>query len=58
MTWVILGILLLLLCILIGFTVGRRLGYQDGIDQGRALAKIELRETTLRRGTCPICDRS
>ncbi|WP_161780700.1 hypothetical protein [Tumebacillus flagellatus] len=58
MTWGLLGILLLLLCILIGFTVGRRLGYQDGLDHGRALATIELRETTLRRGKCPICDRT
>jgi ABC-type microcin C transport system permease subunit YejE len=54
---VLLGILLLLLCILIGFSVGRRLGYYDGVEHGRALASIELREQSLREGTCPICDR-
>lgn len=55
---VLLGILLLLLCILIGFSVGRRLGYHDGVEHGRALASIELREQSLREGICPICDRS
>lgn len=51
------GVLLLLLCLLIGFSTGRRIGYRCGVVDGRALTKIELREESLRQGKCTICDR-
>jgi hypothetical protein len=51
-------VLVLLLCVLIGFSTGRRLGYRTGLKDGQALTKIELREDSLRKGVCPICDRS
>lgn len=49
-------LLLLLLSILVGYAVGRRIGYVNGLSGGRALSRIELREQSYRDGKCPICD--
>ncbi|MGZ4106920.1 MAG: hypothetical protein ACXVOI_07640 [Tumebacillaceae bacterium] len=51
-------VLVLLLTVLIGFSTGRRHGYRTGLKDGQALTKIELREDSLRKGACPICDRT
>lgn len=56
MTAWLLVCLALLLCLLIGFASGRRIGYARGVQEGRARSRIELREHSLRRGICPICD--
>jgi hypothetical protein len=46
----------LLLCLLIGYSTGRRIGYSRGLSEGRVRSRIELREESLRKGGCPICD--
>ena len=51
-------LLSLLVALLVGFASGRRMGFRSGLNEGRALARIELREQSLRRGVCPICDRA
>jgi len=50
-------VLILLLAALMGFALGRRVGYTRGVQAGKALCQIELREQSLRKGVCPTCDR-
>ncbi|ASS75385.1 hypothetical protein CIG75_10540 [Tumebacillus algifaecis] len=49
---------LFLLVVLIGYALGRRVGHVAGMREGRILSHIELREESLRKGVCPICDKS
>ena len=58
MYYVLVGVLLVLCCLLIGYAAGRRLGYLNGLQAGRALSRIELREQSYRQGVCPTCDRN
>jgi hypothetical protein len=58
MSYVLVGLLLVLCCVLAGFAAGRRLGYLNGLQAGRAMSRIELREQSYRQGVCPTCDRN
>ncbi len=41
--------------LLIGYIWGRRLGLQEGIKLGRVLAPLELRQQSLEKGYCLLC---
>lgn len=58
MTSVLLPALFLLFAALVGFAWGRRTGRSAGLQEGRILSRIELREESLRKGVCPTCDKS
>lgn len=46
---------LLLLAALAGHTLGKRRGRARGLSEGKALARLLLREEALLGGECPLC---
>ncbi len=50
--WIIVFVLVVLL---IGYIWGRRLGIEEGIKLGRALAPLELRQQSQEKGYCLLC---
>ncbi|KNF08916.1 hypothetical protein CLPU_5c02230 [Gottschalkia purinilytica] len=47
----------MLICMLIGYGLGRRIGIKEGEKKGLLIAPLELRKDMLTTGKCPICDR-
>lgn len=46
-------IALVMLCV--GYFLGRHMGWQEGLAEGKTLAPIELRVDALTQGICPLC---
>lgn len=55
--WAALGwyIVLLLVCFLAGYAIGRRAGHAGGRLEGEAAAPLILKEQALSTGSCPVC---
>ncbi|WP_018133351.1 hypothetical protein [Effusibacillus pohliae] len=51
-------LVLLLVCLFIGYTVGRRQGMRWGRKLGEAETCIRLRQESLSAGRCKICDQT
>jgi hypothetical protein len=45
----------LLLAFLLGYCVGKRLGREEGLAEGQALAPLLLRQQSLAQGYCLLC---
>ena len=40
---------------LFGYFLGKRLGYEDGIQEGRAIIPLLLRQQSYEQGYCSLC---
>lgn len=41
--------------ILIGYSIGRRIGIKEGIEKGKSLNSILFKQKSYYSNTCPIC---
>lgn len=48
-------VIIALLALCLGYFLGRHTGWQEGMEEGRAYAPIELRLAALETGVCPLC---
>lgn len=48
----------LLVCFLFGYCLGKRLGYECGLQEGKSIAPLLLRQQSYQEGYCVLCRES
>jgi hypothetical protein len=51
-------ILFLLAAFLFGYFLGKRLGREAGLEEGKAVTPLILRQRSLEQGYCALCQKS
>jgi hypothetical protein len=48
----------MLVCFLFGYFLGKRLGYEHGLAEGKSIAPLLLRQHSFEQGYCVLCQDS
>ena len=49
------NLILLIAAFLFGYLLGKRLGHESGLEEGKALIPLLMRQQSLEQGYCALC---